>query len=499
MTEAPAPADTGQPALRPDTIGLKSSVIIGVAGSAPGQCLAIALVPLLTSSAYGIVPAFVVATAAMLCIAVAFNRLNLWKQDAGGPYKWVGRAVHPYAGYMVGWLLLATFAITVLVDILTIGPAVLALLGANTSSRLGTALSAMLLGIPVVAIAAIGIRPTARLQNALAVGEYLIILGFAVLAAVAIFVTHKTGTSTPTLDFLKAHGSGTGSFTGGILLAIFWIAEWDAGIYEAEETTRRERNPGLAAIIAVALLGVFYTVISVVFSSAVPRSEMAKNGANAIVFVADRLAGTGWGRIMAVAVLSSVLATLLASLTVSSRIAMSMARDQGLPRVFARISATYRTPVAGTLIIGLVALAMVWPYVFMSSVSGALDKLINTSSVAFVIYYAATGLTVVWLYRGRVFSSTKNMLLSGVLPLVSAGFLVWVAYRTMRAAPAAQNWTLCGITALGLLLMLFARHVRKAPSLSSRPERASLSGVAASVGLLAGGTQNPRRAPRSSR
>lgn len=464
-----------QPSLRADTIGLSSSVIIGIAGSAPGQCLAVALVPLLLGSDYGTVPSFAVATIAMLCIAIAFSRLNLWKQDAGGPYKWVSRAVNPYAGFITGWLLLATFVITVLVDILTLGPAVLGLLGLDTSSKLGTALIAMIIGIPLLAIAAIGIRPTARLQNGLAVAEYAVILGFAVFAAVAIFVLHKHGTFLPTTDVLKFTGHGAGTLSGGLLIAIFWIAEWDAGIYEAEETTRRERNPGLAAIIAVATLGVFYMIVTVLFSSAVPRAELAQHGENAIVFIIDSVAGAGWGKIMALAVLSSVLATLLASLTVSSRIAMSMARDRVLPPVFARVSPKYRTPVIGTVIIGVLALAMVWPYVFMSSVAGALDTLINTSSVVFVIYYALTGLTVVWLYRARLFQSVGNFLFSGLFPLASAAFLIWVADKTIAGASMSENLALAGIVAIGVVLLLVARFVYRAPSLLARPERLSVA------------------------
>ena len=48
-----------------------------------------------------------------------------------------------------------------------------------------------------------------------------------------------------------------------------------------------------------------------------------------------------------------------------------------------------------------------------------------------------------------------------MLPLASAGFLVWMVEKSMSAAPAAQNFSMLGIVVVGLLLMLVARFVLK--------------------------------------
>jgi amino acid transporter len=436
-----------------------------MAGSAPAQVLAIALVPLITATDYGIIPGMIATTAAMLCVAIAFNRLNLWRQDCGGPYKWVGRAVTPHVGFIVGWLLYATFAVTALIDVLSIGPAVLGLFGLNTSSQWGTVITATVLGAVVVGIAVIGIRPTARVNNAFAIAEYLVLTGFAVVAAIEIFITHKAGTFTPDSRFLKFSGGGSGSFAAGILVVIFWIAEWDAGIYESEETTARERNPGLAAILAVVLLGVMYTITAVLFACVAPEKQMNANSANALVFVANRLAGGGWTKLMALAVISSVLATVLATIVAGARISLSMARDQVFPSVFGKISPRFRTPVLGSLLIGTFSIVLVWPYVFVGSVSTALGDLIATIGILFAVYYAATGLTVAWLYRRRYRSSFRDLLLSGVLPVAAAGFLAWVTYKAIRANTATENWILVGILMAGFLLMAYAHFVKKAPIL----------------------------------
>ena len=43
-------------------------------------------------------------------------------------------------------------------------------------------------------------------------------------------------------------------------------------------------------------------------------------------------------------------------------------------------------------------------------------------------------------------------------PLAAAEFVGWIIYRSVQQAPAAQNWPLVGIIALGLVLMLLPRY-----------------------------------------
>jgi hypothetical protein len=47
----------------------------------------------------------------------------------------------------------------------------------------------------------------------------------------------------------------------------------------------------------------------------------------------------------------------------------------------------------------------------------------------------------------------------GVLPLGAAGFLAWIFIKSLGNAPWTQRWSLIGIVAAGLVLMLSARFV----------------------------------------
>ena len=462
----PASGASAQPGLVKDAIGLGGSTILGMAGSAPAAVIAITLVPLLTASAYGIVPTLLIAMAAMLCIAIAFQRLNLWEQNAGGPYKWAARAVHPVAGFAVGWFLFAAFLLASIANVTTLGPAVLGLLGMNTGNQAGAAIAAVVIGGLLVGSAVLGIKLTTRLQVSLAIAEYAILMAFAIFALIALYVSPPKGSFTPNQHFLSFSGTGAGTLSAGLLVAIFFFAEWDAGIYENEETKRPARNPGLAAVIAVAILGVIYTFASVAFAGVAPPGQMSAHAANAAVFVADRLAGGAGGRVMALAVVSSVLAATQATFVAFARIVMSMSRDQVMPSVFSRISPRYRTPAPATIILGSIAIALTLVYVFSTSVSGALNDLIATDGLMFALYYAAAGLTAVWVYRRQLTRSPSSALLGGVAPLAGAGLLIWVAVRAIQGFTTAERWVLAGIVLAGLAMLLVARYVYKAPSLT---------------------------------
>jgi hypothetical protein len=66
-------------------------------------------------------------------------------------------------------------------------------------------------------------------------------------------------------------------------------------------------------------------------------------------------------------------------------------------------------------------------------------------------------------YRRRVFSSVWNTIVLAILPLAAAGFLGWVLVKSFIAAPGSQKWSLVGIIALGVVLMLSARFIQKSP------------------------------------
>ena len=478
-TSVPYPP-AGQPAipatdptkheLKPNAIGLVQSTVIAIASSAPGQATAISIAALIIASSYGGGVAILITTLPMLAIAFAYHRLNMWEQDCGASYVWVGRSISPWIGFMVGWIMLAGWVLATVSDILPLGPNVLDVVGADPSSQFGTAISATILGIIVTVISVIGIQLTARFQIAIAAVEYVILLVFCGIGFYAVFIAHWDGTVHPTSAWLSPSGvGGTGSLVAGMLIAVYLFTGWDVSIYLNEETQERERNPGMAAILSVVILGLFYTLIVVTLQGAAPKDAIVAHQENAMTFIANQLVGSPWDKFMALAITLSVIGTTQAFLVGTARIAYSMGSDNLLPRFFGTVHPRYRTPAAGTILFAVLTLVMTWLYIYSSSVASSFDTVVESVGVLFALFYAATGIATTWFYRRLLTRSVKDAFLVGVLPIGGAAALLYIAVKSLVDFSGQALWSMVGIAIAGVLAMIFAAAYKRSQFFKLKP------------------------------
>ena len=470
-----ASTETAQPStatLEKNAIGLGRSTIFAMSGAAPGQTVAITLALLVSSSAYGTILPVIITTAGLLCIALSFHRLNMWRQNAGATYEWVSRAFNPYVGFLVGWLMLVAFTLFVLIDVITIGPSVLAFLGLSPSGKWGGAIAIVLIGSFLTLTAVRGIRLSARLQVAVALAEYTIITVFVVWAFISVFIVHSAGTLHPVVGWLTFHGTGAGVFGATMIVAVASLAGWDGGIYLNEETQAPEKNPGKGAVLGVALTGLLFVVMYATFQGVGSGAQLQAHSANALAWVGQRLAGTAGDRILSFAVMISVLATTQVAIIGTARVAYSMARDRVLPRRLGVISERYRTPALATLLLGGSMIVLGVIDVFATSVASAMAVIINSSGVLYSIFYAVTGLAAAWYYRRLIGQSVKNAIMLGLLPLAGAGLLIWVTVKGSQALTHAERWSLLGVGVAGVIMMIVAARLYKAPIFKAEVETA---------------------------
>src|SRR5712664_2390211 len=125
----------GPPArLEPDALGLAQDTVIGMASSAPAGTMAATLASLTLVTAYGAGPVIVLTAVPMLVIANAYRRLNMWNANCGASFEWVGRSISPYLGFLTGWLMVAGYLIGTVAEVVVLGPSVLAVFQAQSSS-----------------------------------------------------------------------------------------------------------------------------------------------------------------------------------------------------------------------------------------------------------------------------------------------------------------------------------------------------------------------------
>jgi amino acid transporter len=445
--------------LEPDAIGVAQDTVIGMASAAPTVSVGLTLAALAATAAYGGGPIIVLCGIPMLIIANAYRRLNLWNANCGASFEWVGRSINPYLGFMTGWLMIAAYITGAVSGVEVLGPSVLAVFGVNSSNNwdyIGIAVAVTLI---MLVIAIIGIKITARTQVGIAAIEYAILIGFAIVGLTFV-LNHHAGTYPITKDWFSLTGiGGHGSVAVGLISAVYIYSGWEGTVYVNEEVKHRHTNPGRAAIIAVSLLIVIYTFAQMGLQGVVSPGKLQQAGSNgdALVYVANAIGGGGWAKVMALALALSVIAATGTSIVLTARIIYGMASYRTLPDFLANVSRRFATPVAASVLTGILVIVITVVYLAASSVESAFDDVVGLSGQLFAAFYILTALATIVYYRRRVISSVWNAIVLGILPLAAAGFLVWVLFRFLQGASSPSLYSILGIVVVGLVLMVVAR------------------------------------------
>jgi len=458
-----APASAAR--LEPNAIGVAQDTIIGMASSAPAATVGLSLAALAAATAYGAGPVLILTAIPMLIIANAYRRCNLWNANCGASFEWVGRAINPYLGFLTGWLMIAAYIIGTVAEVLLLGPSVLAVFGSSSTNTWAYVGIGVAMGLIMLIIAVVGIKITARVQVSMALVEYLILIGLAIAGLVWV-LGHQAGSVPFSKGWLSLSGiNGKGSAVAGFLVAVFVYGGWDGTLYVNEEVKHRRVNPGRAAILAVALLAIIYTLAQVGFQGVVSPAKLQAASANgtALVYVANALGGGFWAKAMALSIALSVIATTGTGIVLTSRIVYGMASYRALPEFLAKVSRRWATPVAASVIVGVLIVGLSAVYFLATTVQNAFYDVIDVTGLLFSVFYILTALAAMVYYRRRVFSSVRDFLILGLLPLAAAGFLGWVLVKSLMAAPSTQIWSVIGIALAGLALMLSARFVLQSP------------------------------------
>jgi len=308
----------------------------------------LSLAALAAATAYGSGPILILTAIPMLIIANAYRRLNMWNANCGASFEWVGRAINPYLGFLTGWLMIAAYIIGTVCR----GPAARPVGPGRVRLQLYQHLAVHRhrrgRRVVMLIIAVVGIKITARAQVSIALVEYLILIGLAV-AGLEFVLSHHPGT-VPITRAGSASPASTAKAApvAGFLVAVFVYGGWDGTLYVNEEVKHRRTNPGKAAILAVGLLAIIYTVSQLGFQGVISPGKLqaASENGTALVTVAQAIGGGFWAKAMALSIALSVIATTGTGIVLSARIVYGMASYRGAAGVPRQRVRRWSTPVA---------------------------------------------------------------------------------------------------------------------------------------------------------
>ena len=451
--------------LKTGALGLISSVVIGMASTAPAYSLAASLgFVVATTNGDGIVGVkapsiMLLAFVPMLLIAIAYQQLNRAEPDCGTTFTWATRAFGPKVGWMGGWGIIAADVIVMANLAQIAGSYTFQLFGWDglLESKFWTTFAGVLWIVIMTYICYRGIEVSARLQYALLSIEIVILVVFSVIALLKVYGGDAPeGALTPSLSWLWPSGMTLSALVTATLIAVFIYWGWDTAVSVNEETANPEKTPGRAAIISTVLLVVTYATVSVATVAFAGTGESGLGLANPDnaddVFAAigpTVFGDSGAGRLMEVLLILSVLSSASAStqttILPTARTSLAMGAFQALPSSFAKIHPRYLTPTVSTIWMGAVSIVF---YVGMTLVSeNVLADSIAAVGLMIAFYYGLTGFAAVWFYRHHLFDSLRDFLMKGLWPFLGGVMLLtaFVIASYQYAQPDYGYTTLWGV------------------------------------------------------
>jgi amino acid transporter len=449
--------------LRGGALRARDVVVLSLASSGPTQSVAVTLAALLATVGYASFLPLLICFIPMLGIAIGYQRLNAWQPSAGATYSWVGRALNPHAGFFSGWIMLMYYTIGTTSLTIPLGTYMLSFFSnAAANDKYDVALVGTAFNLIVLAVAALGVRLSARFQWSWAIFEYGLLVGFTIAAIAVIYGGHLSHTVHLTSSWFTLSGAGGfRALISGILLAIFLYSGWDTAAYVGEEAKGKTAGP--AAVTSVVLLFFIYAITIMAFQGIAPAHVMQAHAANILAYVGQQIGGSFWKQLMIVAVLGGTLASLQAAIVSSSRISFAMGRDRVFPRWFGAVSQKHRTPWNATILLGLLNVVFLWASTLIGSIGQALGDIVSTLGLMAAIFYLLTAVTATWYYRRSISSSAANFVLGGILPGLGAAFMAFVIiYSLVTGSLNAVEITFgFGLALFGLVLSVISQRVGK--------------------------------------
>jgi amino acid transporter len=296
------------------------------------------------------VTVILVAMVAMLLTAVSYGRMAAAYPSAGSAFTYVGKEIHPAAGYVTGWGMVMDYMLNPMICVVWCSKAV-------WERWQGTpfALWAALFAILFTSLNLRGIKASARFNTILAAGMGVVIFIFLV-AAVRYIAGHAEGVDFFSRPFYDPARWNSGAILTGTSLAVLTYIGFDGISTLAEEVENPRRNVLIATVLSCLAIGILASIEVYAAQLIWPFSEGYPSVETAFVHTAGRAGG------------AALSATILVTLTVATvgsgtgaqfgaaRLLYGMGRSGALPAgFFAYLHPQRRVPSRSVIFVGVAA------------------------------------------------------------------------------------------------------------------------------------------------
>lgn len=453
--------------LKSGALGLVSSVVIGVASTAPAYSLAATLGFIVLAVGLQSPIVAVLAFVPIVLTSVGYKEMNKADPDCGTTFTWATRAFGPRTGWAGGWAIVAADILVMASLAQVASQYFFSLIGAHGIASNPAGGWVLLGGIVWMVLMGYvcfrGIEVSARMQQALLSIEITMLMVLSVVALVKVGSGHHPSVSlTPSMDWLNPFKvTSFSSFTSGLILMLFIYWGWDTAVSVNEETRDRNKTPGRAAVISTFILLITYVItifaaqsFAGVGSSGIGLGNTNNAGDVLSVLGTSVFGGNGIGsvlsKLLVLMVLSSAAASTQTTILPTARTTLSMAAYKALPDAFAKMHPRYMTPVVSTwLMVGVSIIA----YIPMNYLSHGLviGDAVTCCGLYIAFYYGLSAFACTWYYRKTLTDNARNLWMRGILPMAGGlmmyffgAWSLWLDYD-VATQTGYTMWTIPGL------------------------------------------------------
>src|ERR1700742_2159211 len=228
---APSGSGVEDKGWKKNAIGFVSSVVIGVASTAPGYSLAATLGFVAAVVGTKAPAILLISFVPMFLVAGGYYYMNKADPDCGTSFSWVTKAMGPQLGWMAGWAIVIA-DIVVMANLAQIaGLYSFELFGwhAAAESTVAVTLVGVLWIVIMTWIVVIGIELSARTQVGLLAAEIFTLALFSIVALIKVYAgSAPSGSINPSISWINPFSLGLSEISAGMLLAGFIYLGWDS-------------------------------------------------------------------------------------------------------------------------------------------------------------------------------------------------------------------------------------------------------------------------------
>jgi amino acid transporter len=484
VARAAAAPSGGDKGLKKNAIGFVSSVVIGVASTAPGYSLAATLGFVAAAVALQSPAILIISFIPMFLVAGGYYYMNKADPDCGTSFSWVTKAMGPQLGWIAGWAIVVA-DVVVMANLAQIaGLYSFELVGWQSAAESVAAVTAIgVLWIALMTtIVVLGTELSARTQVVLLTAEIVTLAAFAIVALVKVYAGDAPDASIhPSLSWFNPFSLSPSEISAGMLLAVFIYWGWDTTATVNEETEDPGEAPGRATVISTVILLGIYLIVAVAAQSYAGVDDLIANQEDVLSSLGTEVFGSPLDKILIIAVLTSAAASTQTTILPTARTTLSMARAHAMPESLGKVHPRFLTPHVSTILMGTASI--VW-YVGLTIASeDILFDSLAALGLMIAFYIGITGFACTIYYRRELFHSVKNFFFIGVGPSVGGAILFYLLIKNgielsdPANSESGNSWLGVGpplviavfFLLLGILLMVI--QWRKVPGFfKRRPE-----------------------------